>query len=119
MNSLLIAVFVLLSCHIGHTLDCYSCDYGTCLFPSTISCTGTQVCLTETSSLTDLLKMKKKGCIDLLSCNSDSSVTHLGISVKTRTSCCMTNLCNSAVTPRVSVVTGIAAVVALCFAKLF
>ncbi|CAN2391182.1 hypothetical protein PRIEUP_LOCUS1221 [Pristimantis euphronides] len=113
----LIASLLLMSCHIGHAIDCYACDYGLCLFPGTTSCSFPQMCGTETAT-TGYIGMKKKGCVDPLNCLTESSVTYLGVTVKTKRSCCLTNLCNSAAAPKVSVITGIAAVLALVLAKL-
>nr|DBA20543.1 TPA: hypothetical protein GDO54_017308 [Pyxicephalus adspersus] len=120
MNCVITLVLLLLSCHIGHTLDCYSCDYGICIAPSKESCSFGQVCATETAKdNTGFLNLKKKGCTSLTDCLSESSVTYLGYTVTTTRSCCITNLCNSAVTPKVSVVTGVAAIVAFLLTKLF
>ncbi|XP_056396047.1 sperm acrosome membrane-associated protein 4 [Hyla sarda] len=114
----LIAALLLLSCHIGHTLDCYQCDYGTCLFPSKTSCGLLQVCGTETAN-SGYLNLKQKGCLSPTDCLSDSSVTYLGVTVATTRSCCLTSLCNSAAAPKVSVLTGIATMLALAVAKIF
>ncbi|XP_053545139.1 lymphocyte antigen 6 complex locus protein G6d-like [Bombina bombina] len=119
MNSFFIVLCVLLSCHIGHALQCYSCDYGACLFPSKITCGALEVCATLTSSLTDFLSFKNKGCLNPVNCLSEVSETYLGVTVTTKPSCCFTNLCNSAVTPGVSIITGTAAVVALWLVHLF
>ncbi|XP_069798813.1 sperm acrosome membrane-associated protein 4 isoform X3 [Dendropsophus ebraccatus] len=113
----LIAGLLLLSCHIGHTLDCYSCDYGTCLIPSKTSCGLLQLCGTETAKA-GYLDLKRKGCLNPGDCLTDSSVTYLGMTVTTTRSCCLTSLCNSAAAPKVSVISGIAAIVALVLAKM-
>ncbi|KAM5146439.1 uncharacterized protein ACMZJ9_013649 [Mantella aurantiaca] len=111
---------LLLSCHIGHAINCYSCEYGLCLTPSTDSCSFGQVCGTETAKdNAGFLNLKKKGCTSLTDCLGESSVTYLGYTVTTTRSCCITNLCNSAVSPKVSIVTGVAAMVAFLFTKLF
>ncbi|XP_018420286.1 PREDICTED: lymphocyte antigen 6 complex locus protein G6d-like isoform X2 [Nanorana parkeri] len=114
------AALLLLSCHRGHTIECYSCDYGLCLAPSKDSCSFGQVCGTETAKdNTGFLNLKKKGCTSLSDCLSESSVSYLGITVTTTRSCCITSLCNSAATPKVSIVTGVAAIVAFLLTKLF
>ncbi|KAM4640601.1 uncharacterized protein O3C94_015207 [Discoglossus pictus] len=118
MRTVLLALGVLLICDIGHTLECYSCDYGTCLFPSKITCSGVEVCVTEKSSVTEYLSLKKKGCMDPVKCLSDSSVTYVGVTVTTKPSCCITNLCNSATMPRVSLITAVCAVVAIWLVKM-
>lgn len=117
VKGLLIASVLLLSCHIGHTLDCYSCDYGTCLFPSKTSCGFLQICGTETAKA-GYLNMKQKGCVNPTDCLTDSSVSYLGVTVTTTRSCCITDLCNSAAAPKVSVLTGIATMLALLLARL-
>ncbi|MEE6520262.1 hypothetical protein FKM82_018101, partial [Ascaphus truei] len=102
----------------GHTLDCYTCDFGTCLFPSKTSCGLLEVCGTETSTTAGFLNFKKKSCVSPLNCLSESSTTYAGVTVKTSASCCLTDLCNSAAIPAVSLVTGIATLLALWLAKL-
>ncbi|KAG9470774.1 sperm acrosome membrane-associated protein 4 [Eleutherodactylus coqui] len=118
VQGILIASLLLLSCHIGQALECYSCDYGTCLLPSKTSCGLLQVCGTETAT-TSNIGLKKKGCLNPTDCLTDSSVTYLGLTVTTTRSCCLTNLCNSATAPKVSVITGLATILALVVAKLF
>ncbi|XP_069602598.1 sperm acrosome membrane-associated protein 4-like isoform X1 [Ranitomeya imitator] len=118
-KGVIIAGLLLLSCcHIGQALDCYSCDYGTCLFPSKTTCSFLQSCGTETAKA-GYVGLKKKGCINLTDCMSESSVTYLGLTVTTTRSCCITNLCNTAAVPKVSAITGIAAILALVLAKVF
>ncbi|MEE6511175.1 hypothetical protein FKM82_017653 [Ascaphus truei] len=118
MAKCLMVVVFLLSCHIGHTLDCYKCDFGTCLFPSKTSCGLLEVCATETATAAGFLNFKKKSCMNSPNCLSESSTTYVGVTVKTSASCCLTDLCNSAAIPRMSLVTGIAALLALWVAKL-
>ncbi|KAM4641232.1 uncharacterized protein O3C94_015612 [Discoglossus pictus] len=113
MMSVLISLGALLISHIDQVLICYSCDYGTCHIPSKTICSGLEVCVTETSGLNDFLSLKKKGCMDPFKCFSDSSITFLGVTVTTKPSCCITNLCNSATMPRVSLITVVCAVVAV------
>lgn len=113
-------LLVLLGCHLGHAIDCYSCDYGVCILPSKESCSFGQVCGTETAKdNSGLLNLKKKGCTSLTDCLTESSVSYLGYQVTTKRSCCVTSLCNSAATPKVSIVTGVASVIAFLFAKFF
>ncbi|XP_044124356.1 sperm acrosome membrane-associated protein 4 [Bufo gargarizans] len=118
VKGFLIASLLLLSCHIGHTLDCYSCDYGTCLIPSKLSCGVLQICGTDTAKA-GYIGMKKKACVYPTECLTESSVSYLGVTVTTTRSCCFTDLCNSATAPKVSVLTGIAAILSLVLAKLF
>ncbi|MEE6511176.1 hypothetical protein FKM82_017654 [Ascaphus truei] len=110
-------LFLLLSCQIGHALNCYKCDFGTCLSPPITSCKIGDGCSTETPTA-DFINMKQKGCMDPLTCGSETSTTYNGATVKTASSCCFIDLCNSAATPRMSLVTGLAALVALWLAKL-
>ncbi|KAM4640600.1 CD59 glycoprotein-like [Discoglossus pictus] len=118
MRTVLIALGVLLICHLGHTLKCYSCSYGTCLTPSSITCQTNEVCVTERSSVTEYLGLKKKGCTNRASCNQDTTNIHGGITVTTKTTCCESELCNSATVPKVSLITGICAILALWLAKM-
>ncbi|KAM9326392.1 uncharacterized protein PAF06_002590 [Gastrophryne carolinensis] len=113
-----VVVTLLLGCHIGQALECYSCDFGTCLLPSKKTCGLTEVCNTQTAKA-GYLNLKKRSCISPLQCVSESTVTYLGVDVKTTNNCCITNLCNSSAAPKVSVITGIAAVLALLFTKFF
>ncbi|XP_069798811.1 sperm acrosome membrane-associated protein 4 isoform X1 [Dendropsophus ebraccatus] len=110
-------VIIISFCLFCHTLDCYSCDYGTCLIPSKTSCGLLQLCGTETAKA-GYLDLKRKGCLNPGDCLTDSSVTYLGMTVTTTRSCCLTSLCNSAAAPKVSVISGIAAIVALVLAKM-
>ncbi|XP_063791812.1 sperm acrosome membrane-associated protein 4 [Pseudophryne corroboree] len=110
-------VLLLLSSHIGHAMECYSCDYGICLFPTKETCGLLQICGTETAK-TGNLNLRKKGCLGPTECLTESSVTYMGVTVTTTRSCCVTNLCNSAVTPKVSFITGIAAMLAVLLPKL-
>ncbi|XP_040179448.1 lymphocyte antigen 6 complex locus protein G6d-like [Rana temporaria] len=113
-------LLMLLGCHLGHAIDCYSCVYGVCILPPKESCSFGQVCGTETAKdNAGLLNLKKKGCISLTDCLSESSVSYLGYTVTTKRSCCLTSLCNSAATPKVSIVTGVAGMIALLLAKFF
>ncbi|KAM4019254.1 LOW QUALITY PROTEIN: sperm acrosome membrane-associated protein 4-like [Anomaloglossus baeobatrachus] len=102
---------------IRQALVCYSCDYGTCLILKT-TCGFIQFCGTETAKA-GYIGMKKKGCIDPTDCLTESSVSYMGITVTTTRSCCFTELCNSAAAPKVSMITGVAVLLALAFAKMF
>ncbi|CAH2314367.1 Hypothetical predicted protein [Pelobates cultripes] len=113
-----VLIFVILSSHLGHSLECYQCDYGTCLVPSKTTCGLLESCVTYTSTAAGV-SLKKKGCVSPTQCFTESSETYLGLTVKTTPSCCITNLCNSAITPRLSAVTGIAVLVSLWLVKLF
>ncbi|XP_053545140.1 lymphocyte antigen 6 complex locus protein G6d [Bombina bombina] len=118
MKTILIAAFaVLMNCQIGSALECYSCDYGTCLFPTTTTCGLLEVCATQTSG-SDFLNLKKRGCINPLNCMKEYTESYGGVSVKTTASCCITNLCNSAVSPRMTLYTLILPLVALWLAKM-
>ncbi|XP_053329017.1 lymphocyte antigen 6 complex locus protein G6d-like [Spea bombifrons] len=112
-------LFLLVSCQIGHTLDCYSCDYGTCLIPIKTSCGTLEVCVTETAKVAGFINFKRKGCMNPLSCLTDSSVTFAGATLTTSPSCCFSNLCNSAVASSASVISVIAATTVLWVARLF
>ncbi|OCT67907.1 lymphocyte antigen 6A-2/6E-1 [Xenopus laevis] len=117
---LIIIALLLLSSNAAHAVDCYKCDYGACLFPTVKSCSFGEVCMTQTASTSSLpITVHKRDCLSLLSCGSESSETYLGVTVKATRSCCYSNLCNSAIKSKVSVVTGVAALLALCFTKLF
>ncbi|XP_053328884.1 sperm acrosome membrane-associated protein 4-like [Spea bombifrons] len=119
MKMLLTACFiVLLSCQIGQALDCYKCEYGTCLTPTKMTCGTLETCVTYTAQ-TGGLSLKKKGCTSPTNCMTGTSETYMGITVTTSPSCCITNLCNSAFTPRVSAVTGLAVLLSLWMAKVF
>ncbi|XP_063287499.1 sperm acrosome membrane-associated protein 4-like [Pelobates fuscus] len=113
-----VLIFLILSSQLVHSLECYQCDYGTCLVPSTKTCGFLESCVTYTSTAVGI-PMKKKGCVNPLQCFAEASFTYLGATVTSTPSCCITNLCNSAVTPRLSAVTGIAVLVSLWLAKLF
>ncbi|XP_073497825.1 CD59 glycoprotein-like [Phyllobates terribilis] len=118
-KGVILAGLLLLSCcHIGQALVCYSCDYGLCLFPSTTNCGLLQSCGTETAKA-GYIGMKKKGCINFTDCQTESSVTYMGLTVTTKRSCCFTDLCNSAAAPKVSAITGVATILALVLAKVF
>ncbi|KAM3910715.1 lymphocyte antigen 6 complex locus protein G6d [Leptodactylus fuscus] len=116
VEAFLVASLLLLGCHIGHAMECYSCDYGTCLFPMKTSCSPLQVCGTATAK-TGNIGLKQKGCLNAIECLTESSVTYIGMTITTTRSCCITNLCNSAAAPKVSVITGIATMLALVLAK--
>ncbi|CAH2314365.1 Hypothetical predicted protein [Pelobates cultripes] len=64
------------------------------------------------------LSMKKKGCVNPTECDVDDSETNVSAIMKTRHFCCDSDLCNSAITPWLSAVTGIAVLVALWLFKL-
>lgn len=66
------------------------------------------------------LYLKKKSCSDVTQCNGGSEETYLSsITVKTTPECCMTDLCNSAVTTSASFATAIAVLVSLWATRLF
>ncbi|XP_063289322.1 lymphocyte antigen 6 complex locus protein G6d-like [Pelobates fuscus] len=117
----IIAVFLalLLSCQIGHTLDCYTCEYGICLLPIKKTCGTFEVCVTETSKLGGVVNMKSKGCMNPFNCMTDSSVSIGGITMTTSPSCCFSSLCNAAVTPRVSIISAMAAILSLWICRMF
>ncbi|XP_063289325.1 long neurotoxin homolog TA-bm16-like [Pelobates fuscus] len=106
MKHLLPVIFViLLSCQTGYALQCYTCDVGLCDTNSTIvTCQSGAVCGKLTSS-----GYSAKVCAPTSICDTTVS----GI----RTYCCSTDLCNSAVSAKVSFVTVIAALVALRMTK--
>ncbi|XP_063289320.1 sperm acrosome membrane-associated protein 4 [Pelobates fuscus] len=110
--------FVLLSFHLAHSLECYQCDYGTCLIKSKVNCGPLESCVTYSATVAGIT-LRKRGCATPTQCITESSETYTGVTVKTTPSCCISELCNSAITPRLSAVTGIAVLVALWFAKLF
>ncbi|CAH2314364.1 Hypothetical predicted protein [Pelobates cultripes] len=101
----------------GHSLDCYSCTTGFCLIPSTVSCGLLERCISYTYTAAGL-SMKKKGCVNPTECDVDDSETNVSAIMKTRHFCCDSDLCNSAITPWLSAVTGIAVLVALWLFKL-
>ncbi|KAM4642668.1 uncharacterized protein O3C94_016970 [Discoglossus pictus] len=114
ITSLLI---VLLACQMGHTLDCYTCEYGICLIPIKTSCGLLEVCVTETSG-SEYINLKRKGCISPFYCLKESSQSYAGITVTTTATCCITNLCNSAASSKMSLVTCLSALAAILLAKM-
>ncbi|CAH2314366.1 Hypothetical predicted protein [Pelobates cultripes] len=104
--------FVLLSFQSGHSLECFQCDYGTCLIKYKAVCGLMQSCITYTSTIVGV-SLKKRGCATPVECATEVSKTFLGANVKTTAHCCFTDFCNSAVVPRLSAVTGIAVLVVL------
>ncbi|KAM4696437.1 uncharacterized protein WCC33_015198 [Rhinophrynus dorsalis] len=113
-----IVFLLLLSCQIGHALECYKCEYGTCLLPAKTTCGLLEICVTETAKV-GYVNLKKRGCTSPANCLTDSTVTYAGIAVTTSPSCCLTDLCNSAAKSRVSVFTCLSALMAFVLAKLF
>ncbi|CAH2314374.1 Hypothetical predicted protein [Pelobates cultripes] len=102
MKHLLAVLFViLLSCQTGHALQCYTCALGNCV---TSTCPSGQVCGKVVSSFGTV-----KVCLSQDTCG----VSEQGIA----TYCCSTDLCNSAVSAKMSFVTVIAALVALWVTK--
>ncbi|XP_063791811.1 lymphocyte antigen 6B-like [Pseudophryne corroboree] len=118
MNKIAITLLALLTFHLGHAMNCYTCGYGTCLTPSTTSCGLLEVCLTQTITVASL-PVKKKSCSSPSKCVGSTQTTYLGITVTETPSCCFTDLCNSAAMPSVSIVTGIAVLLSLWVARLF
>uniref|UniRef100_A0A8C5QX63 UPAR/Ly6 domain-containing protein n=1 Tax=Leptobrachium leishanense TaxID=445787 RepID=A0A8C5QX63_9ANUR len=96
----------------GHALECYSCEYGTCMVQLKENCGILEVCATETAKV-------KKGCMNPLNCLTDSSVTFAGATMTSSPSCCYSSLCNAAAVPKVSVMSGMAAMFALWVSRWF
>ncbi|XP_063287500.1 CD59 glycoprotein-like [Pelobates fuscus] len=97
MNGLTNIFFILLSCQIGNSLRCYACVEDECTITT---CFAGQACgKTVTNGL------HAKMCVPQQIC--DFSVNEV------KTYCCHSDLCNSAVSARMSFVTVIAALVAL------
>ncbi|XP_056394836.1 prostate stem cell antigen-like [Hyla sarda] len=109
--------FTILACHWGDALECYTCGYGACSFPSKTTCAGLEVCLTETIQ-TGEAYLKKKSCSSPTNCLEGSETTYLGVKVTTTPSCCYTDLCNSASIPSASILTVIAIFMSLWVARL-
>ncbi|OCT67908.1 lymphocyte antigen 6 complex locus protein G6d-like [Xenopus laevis] len=116
-NLIAVFFFLLLSFEQGYTLQCHSCAYGTCKI-ATIkkTCGITEQCGTMTVHIGQL-PSTRKDCIESSNCFKNTSDTYAGVTVTVNPSCCSTDLCNSAVTQSLAVVTGIAALVALWLAK--
>ncbi|KAM4019580.1 prostate stem cell antigen-like [Anomaloglossus baeobatrachus] len=113
-----VAFFTLLACHLGNALECYTCDYGTCILPpKTTPCEPLEVCLTETMK-TGPLSLQKKSCSSPTNCFQDSQTTYAGVKVTTSPSCCYTQLCNSAAIPSASILTAIAILISLWVVRL-
>ncbi|XP_063289321.1 CD59 glycoprotein-like [Pelobates fuscus] len=112
-----VLLFVLWSFQLGHSLECFSCTTGFCLIPSKTACGLLESCISYTYTAAGL-SLKKKGCGNSTECDTDDFETNVGAIMKTRHYCCDTDLCNSAITSRLSAVTGIAVLVALWLFKL-
>ncbi|CAI9597996.1 unnamed protein product [Staurois parvus] len=115
---IVICFFALQACHLGGALDCYTCPFGTCFAPTKKTCELLQVCKTETARTGDLY-LKKKSCSALTQCVGESEETYMNtIKVKTTSECCITDLCNSAVTTSASFATAIAVLMSMWVARL-
>ncbi|KAM9324933.1 uncharacterized protein PAF06_001040 [Gastrophryne carolinensis] len=112
-----IGFFALLTCQLGVALECYTCDFGTCTFPSTKACSLLEVCLTEKASY-GKMEIQKKSCASPSQCIGEREDTYMGFKVTKKPTCCITELCNSAVKASTSVATSIAALLSLCIAWL-
>ncbi|OCT66209.1 sperm acrosome membrane-associated protein 4-like [Xenopus laevis] len=119
-KSFLAVFFVLLfSFEQGYTLECYTCAWTTCLIAKPKKTCGiTEQCGSITAQY-GALPITRKDCIESTKCSRNTSDTYLGIPFTYIPSCCSFDLCNSAVTQSLSVVTGIAALVALWLATFY
>ncbi|XP_075690597.1 lymphocyte antigen 6 complex locus protein G6d-like [Rhinoderma darwinii] len=113
-----VAFFTILACHLGNALECYTCDFALCAFPSKTSCGALEVCMTEKIQ-TAQISLNKKSCSAPTKCGQGSETTYAGIKFTTTPSCCFTDLCNSAAIPSASILTTIAVFISLWVARLF
>ncbi|XP_068105508.1 lymphocyte antigen 6 complex locus protein G6d-like [Hyperolius riggenbachi] len=112
-----IGFLAVLAGHLGDGLQCYTCNYDGCSYPSIQTCGASEVCLTQTAKQKDLY-LQRKFCASSTECVEEAEDNILGVDMKTTIECCSEHLCNSAVKTSVSVATGIAVLVSLWAAKL-
>ncbi|XP_053328520.1 alpha-neurotoxin homolog 1-like [Spea bombifrons] len=97
-----ISLLVLLSCQIGYSLRCYVCAHDNC---QQMTCLDGQVCGKVTAN-----GVTAKSCVPANTC--DNSIDGV------KAYCCSTDLCNSAVSTRMSFGTIIAVLVVFWVTKL-
>ncbi|XP_068106512.1 CD59 glycoprotein-like isoform X2 [Hyperolius riggenbachi] len=97
-------------------LMCHSCDY-VCMQRSTVVCEAGQVCVTKKKQAVGM-PWRKYGCANITTCNKDTTETVAGTLWGVHSECCDTNLCNSAITVGLPVISAIGAVLVLWVTKL-
>ncbi|KAJ1134431.1 hypothetical protein NDU88_000883 [Pleurodeles waltl] len=75
---ILVGLAALCCLSVGEAVTCYYCPFGTCLIPSTMSCSFGEMCETATASVSTFvgLSLKGKGCLNPLNCLSSSTETY-------------------------------------------
>ncbi|KAJ1134430.1 hypothetical protein NDU88_000882 [Pleurodeles waltl] len=121
MNQGLLFGLCLLCClSAGEALTCYYCPYGRCFLPTTVTCSGVQICDTASASASSSVAgviLKGKGCLGIFSCLSSSKEYYEGVEFTVSHSCCFGSLCNATSFARPSLLVGLLSLMASLLMK--